>query len=268
MGCGGRRLIPGPSQSAADSPAWPSPGSAPLARDFFARPSLEVAPDLLGCVLAHRTEAGLVAVRLTEVEAYSGAVDPASHAYRGQTARNAVMFGPPGHAYVYFTYGMHFCMNLVCLPPGTAAAVLLRAGEVTEGEELARSRRPAAVSARDLARGPARLCQALGIDRALNGADVCAPDSALRILPPPAPAPGGSASRSAPGDSAGLSAPGTSPTPAASASARILTGPRVGVRDGADVPWRFWLEGEPTVSVYRPHVPRKRGRDAARGSSP
>src|SRR5499427_4883922 len=142
-----------------------------LPRDFFARPSVEVAPDLLGCVLEHQTEAGLVAVRLTEVEAYAGRSDPASHAYRGKTQRNAVMFGPPGHAYVYFTYGMHFCVNMVCLgEEGSASAVLLRAGAVITGEDLARARRTrgpipegrARIASRDLARGPARLCQALG----------------------------------------------------------------------------------------------------------
>jgi DNA-3-methyladenine glycosylase len=211
-------------------PAWPSPALALLGRDFLDRPAIQVAPDLLGCVLVHQTAAGLVAVRLTEVEAYAGSADPASHAYRGQTARNAVMFGPPGHAYVYFTYGMHFCVNLVCQPAGTAEAVLLRAGEVIAGEELARFRRPAALSSRDLTRGPARLCQALGIDRCLDGADVCDTESPLRILQ----------FRTVPEDP-------------------IRTGPRVGVREGAEVPWRFWLDGEPTVSVYRPYVPRKRG---------
>ena len=113
-----------------------------LPREFFARPSVEVAPDLLGCVLEHETADGLVAVELTEVEAYAGASDPASHAYRGKTPRNAVMFGPPGHAYVYFTYGMHFCVNLVCLgEEGSASAVLLRAGAIIAGEDLARARR-------------------------------------------------------------------------------------------------------------------------------
>src|SRR5215469_8356440 len=108
-----------------------------LPRDTFARSAVEVAPAVLGCVLEHETPEGLVAVALTEVEAYHGQADPASHAYRGQTPRNAVMFGPPGHAYVYFTYGMHFCVNLVCLPEGTASAVLLRAGRVVEGVGLA-----------------------------------------------------------------------------------------------------------------------------------
>jgi DNA-3-methyladenine glycosylase len=205
-----------------------------LARSFFDRPALEVAPALLGCVLAHQTPDGLVAVALTEVEAYAGAMDPASHAYRGRTRRNAVMFGPPGHAYVYFTYGMHFCVNLVCLPSGTAEAVLLRAGAVVAGIPLARRRRVTARAEAGLARGPALLCQALAIDRAEDGADVCDPASPLRILgarPDRSPGPGG-----------------------------VRTGPRVGVRTGADVPWRFWADGDPTVSVYRPYAPRRRGK--------
>src|SRR5271163_2042902 len=160
-----------------------------MPRDFFARPSVQVAPELLGVVLEHQTAAGLVAVEITEVEAYAGDSDPASHAYRGRTARNAVMFGPPGHAYVYFTYGMHFCVNLVCLGSGSATAVLLRAGAVIAGEELARARRTrgtALVPVRDLARGPARLCQALDIDRSLDGADACVPGSPLRVRWPEA----------------------------------------------------------------------------------
>ena len=204
-----------------------------IPRDFFARHSVDVAPDLLGCVLEHETAAGLVAVELTEVEAYAGRSDPASHAYRGKTRRNAVMFGPPGHAYVYFTYGMHFCVNLVCLgEEGSASAVLLRAGAIIAGEDLARARRTAAaagVASRDLARGPARLCQALDIDRSLDGADVCAAGSPLRVR-------------------AGARHPAR--------SGKIVTGPRVGVSSAAEIPWRFWYEGEPTVSAYRAHVPR------------
>jgi DNA-3-methyladenine glycosylase len=207
-----------------------APGLLP--RDFFDRPVLEVAPDLLGCVLRHETPDGVVAVQLTEVEAYAGETDPASHAYRGMTARNAVMFGEPGHAYVYFTYGMHFCVNLVCGPAGVAWAVLLRAGRITEGRALAAERRRAGRDGpeRDLARGPARLCQALGIDRALDGADVCAPGSPLQVA------------------GATLAGPGVS------------AGPRVGVSRGAEEPWRFWITGDPTVSVYRPHVPRRHAR--------
>jgi DNA-3-methyladenine glycosylase len=217
------------------------PGAGALiGRSFFARPALAVAGELLGCVLAHETSAGLVAVVLTEAEAYEGAADPASHAYRGQTARNAVMFGEPGHAYVYFTYGMHFCVNLVCLPPGTASAVLLRAGRVIAGVPLATARRAARhngaapgpgsrLAERELARGPARLCQALGIGRELDGADVCDPASPLRVLAgPDSPSPG------------------------------VSRGPRVGISAAADRPWRFWLTGDPTVSSYRPHTPRAR----------
>jgi DNA-3-methyladenine glycosylase len=213
-----------------------------IARDFFDRPSDEVAPALLGCVLEHETQEGLVAVELTEVEAYAGETDPASHAYRGMTGRNAVMFGPPGHAYVYFTYGMHFCVNVVCMPGGIARAVLLRAGRVTAGEPLARSRRvlrraeagpSSVIPARDLARGPARLCQALAIDRTQNGADLCSPASELRLRP--------AGTR--------LQAHGE---PA------IDTGPRVGISAAADIPWRFWLAGDPTVSAYRPYKSRAR----------
>jgi len=211
-----------------------------VARGFFDRPVLTVAPELLGCVLAHETEDGVVAAEIAEVEAYRGESDPASHAFRGQTARNAVMFGEPGHAYVYFTYGMHFCVNLVCQPAGQPAAVLLRAGRVVEGAGVAAVRRSTGgaraaggvLVERELARGPARLCEALAIGRAQNGADVCESGGPLRLL----------------------SLPGFTGLPAAS----IGRGPRVGVRHGAEVPWRFWIVGEPVVSVYRPHVPRRR----------
>jgi DNA-3-methyladenine glycosylase len=212
-----------------------------LPRAFFDRPATAVAPDLLGCVLAHEGAGGLVAAEIVEVEAYMGAVDPASHAFRGKTARNEVMFGEPGHAYVYFTYGMHFCVNLVCEPPGEASAVLLRAGRVVDGVELAAVRRSAAAGGSGsrwlarLASGPARLCQALGIDRAQNGADVCDAGGALRVL--------------APDGFPGLAAD------------RIASGPRVGVSAGAEVPWRFWIAGDPSVSAYRAHVPRRRTKD-------
>lgn len=228
-----------------------------LPRSFFDRPAVEAAPELLGCVLECSAPDGVVAVRLTEVEAYAGNLDPASHAYRGRTPRNAVMFGPPGRVYVYFTYGMHFCVNLVCQAPGIAAAVLLRAGKVIEGEEIARARwrsagrNPAArVSARDLARGPGRLCRALGIDRTLDGADACDRSSPLRVTGlagVPAADAGGTGRRSA-RDDAGRVRSSDDP---------VRAGPRVGVRGGADAPWRFWLDGEPTVSAYRLHVPRR-----------
>ena len=202
-----------------------------LGESFFDRPVLEVAPDLLGAVVTHRSAAGQVSVRLTEVEAYDGETDPGSHAFRGCTPRNAVMFGPPGRVYVYFTYGMHWCMNLVCGPAGAASAVLLRAGEVVEGRELARSRRTTSRSPRDLARGPARLTVALGVDGGLDGADATRPGSPLVV-------------------SAGAER---------GAEDLVVTGPRVGVAgDGAGHPWRFWLEGEPTVSPYRAAVLRRR----------
>lgn len=209
---------------------------------------------MLGCVLEHETAAGLVAVALTEVEAYAGETDPASHAYRGMTGRNAVMFGQPGHAYVYFTYGMHFCVNVVCMPAGTARAVLLRAGRVVAGEPVARRRRatrlaeagqPPLIPDRDLARGPARLCQALAIDRGQNGADLCSPASELRLRP-------ADSSLHACAGSAGSAAC------AAGAAPAIEVGPRVGISAAADIPWRFWLANDPTVSAYRPYKSRSR----------
>jgi len=220
------------------------PGGRVLPRVFFDRPSTAVAPELLGCVLVHSLAEGVVAAEIVEVEAYMGRIDPPSHAFRGQTARNEVMFGEPGHAYVYFTYGMHFCVNLVCERPGEAAAVLLRAGRVVDGVGLAAARRSGASGGNgsrrlaQLASGPARLCQALGIDRAQNGADVCDPGGALRVLVPD----------------------GFSGLPAD----RIATGPRVGVSTGAEVPWRFWIAGNPAVSAYRAHVPRRRTGDRLR----
>lgn len=199
----------------------------PGSRDLLRRPVLEVAPALLGAVLRHVTPDGAVSVRLTEVEAYDGAEDPGSHAYRGRTARNATMFGPAGHLYVYFTYGMHYCCNVVVGETGTASAVLLRAGEVVEGLDLARSRRSGSTD-RDLARGPARLCTALGIDGSSDGADLFDGPVSLRL-------------RSAVLD-----------------PAHVERGPRVGLRHAADRPWRFWLNGEPTVSAYRPAKPLPR----------
>ncbi|MDQ8701833.1 DNA-3-methyladenine glycosylase [Streptomyces sp. LHD-70] len=208
-----------------------APDRTPLPREFFDRPVLEVAPDLLGRTLVRSTPDGPIHLRLTEVEAYDGPKDPGSHAYRGRTARNAVMFGPPGHAYVYFTYGMWHCMNLVCGPDGTASAVLLRAGEITEGAGLTRTRRRSARNDKELAKGPARLATALDIDRALDGTDVCAePSSPLSILT------------------------GT-PTP----DDQVRNGPRTGVSgEGGVHPWRFWIANDPTVSPYRAHKPRRR----------
>ncbi|HUR76011.1 MAG TPA: DNA-3-methyladenine glycosylase [Sporichthya sp.] len=195
-----------------------------LPRSFFERPVLEVAPDLLGAVFVH----GPVAVRLTEVEAYDGAEDPASHAFRGLTPRTAVMFGPPGHLYVYFTYGMHHCVNLVCGPDGTASAVLLRAGEVVAGLGVARAYRPGITRDPALARGPANLVRALGLGPQHNGLDVIG-RGPVRIRAGNADQP------------------------------EIRTGPRVGVSTGATRPWRFWLEGDPSVSAYRPGTRKRSG---------
>lgn len=181
-------------------------------------PVLEVAPRLLGAVLRH----GDVAVRLTEVEAYAGPDDPGSHAYRGPTRRNATMFGPPSHLYCYFTYGMHVCCNVVTGPEGDPSAVLLRAGEVVAGLEIARARRPGSTD-RDLARGPARLCRALAIDLEDDGADLVRGSIRLEL-----------------GEQTGS----------------VSTGPRVGLRGAPDRPWRFWVTGERSVSAYRPAKPR------------
>lgn len=208
-----------------------TPDRTPLPRTFFDRPVLEVARDLLGRHLVRTTPDGPIVLRLTEVEAYDGPNDPGSHAYRGPTARNGVMFGPPGHVYVYFTYGMWHCMNLVCGPDGTASAVLLRAGEIVEGAESARKRRLSARNDKELAKGPARLATALDVDRALDGTDACATgDTPLRILT------------------------GTPVT-----SDQVRSGPRTGVSgDGAVHPWRYWVADDPTVSPYRAHAPRGR----------
>ncbi|WP_031148919.1 DNA-3-methyladenine glycosylase [Streptomyces erythrochromogenes] len=203
----------------------------PLPRSFFDRPVLTVAPDLLGRTLVRRTEEGPLELRITEVEAYEGESDPGSHAYRGRTARNASMFGPPGHAYVYFIYGMWFSLNLVCGPPGHASGVLLRAGEITTGAELAAKRRLSARNPRELAKGPARLATALDVDRSLDGTDLCGgTDSPLSLLT------------------------GTPTSPDL-----VSSGPRTGVGGaGADHPYRFWITHDPTVSPYRAHAPRRR----------
>ena len=175
----------------------------------------QVAPTLLGATLRH----GEVAVRLTEVEAYDGPTDPASHAHRGRTARNTVMFGPPGHLYVYFTYGMHWAANVICGPEGHAAGVLLRAGEVIDGIEVARSRRGRARD-RDLARGPGRLCAALRLSAEHKGCYLLG-DGTVRLEPP------------------------------AVRPEMIMSGPRVGVSLEPDRPWRFWVAGSRYVSDYK-----------------
>lgn len=189
-----------------------------LGRGFFSGSSVDVAPRLLNKLLV--TADGR-AGRIVEVEAYRGEHDPASHAYRGRTPRNLVMFGPPGHLYVYFSYGVHWCANVVCGPEGEAQAVLLRALDPVAGADLMRAARWSKQKRqvdRDLCRGPGRLCQALGIDRALDGADLVE------------------------GEALWLASDGCEP-PAAPAS-----GPRVGISVAVDVPWRYWVPGHPGVS--------------------
>jgi DNA-3-methyladenine glycosylase len=223
-----RRVIPGGS-----------PGREPLARSVLAGDVVAAAVRLLGCTVEADTPQGTVAVRLVEVEAYRGADDPASHSHRGRTPRNAVMFGPPGHLYVYFVYGMHFCANVSCLPDGQAGAVLLRAGEVVSDPAVARVRRPTARREVDLARGPARLAALLGLCREHNGLDVTQRTSAVRLLA------------------------GEPLHPAV-----VCSGPRVGVAAGADVPWRFWIDGSPAVSSYRAGTRARRGTESAACAPP
>jgi DNA-3-methyladenine glycosylase len=188
-------------------------------RAFFARASTAVAPELLGDILVRRLADGTaLRARIVETEAYDRD-DPASHTFRGMTARNAVMFGPAGHLYVYFTYGMHYCMNVVTERVGHGSAVLLRAAEPIEGLEAMRRDR-GTDRIRDLCRGPARLAQAFGIDRSFDGVDLVRGSDVWIERGPPID----------PGD--------------------VRTGPRIGIRVGVDRPWRFWLD-EPWVSASR-----------------
>lgn len=201
-------------------------------RDFYDRPVLAVARDLLGTTVRH----GPVALRVTEVEAYGGTDDPASHAFRGPTPRSRVMFGPPGHAYVYFVYGMHWCFNVVCGPEGTAAAVLIRAGAVA-GSVPARhvpgsARQPepdpglesvaADTAAWRVASGPGRFARALGVDGGFTGTDLVG------------------------------SGPVTVHAGAPVAETQVGRGPRIGIRTGLDRPYRLWILNEPSVSRGQP----------------
>ncbi|MET4159900.1 DNA-3-methyladenine glycosylase [Agromyces sp. PvR057] len=215
---------PGASDAAPPSGGAVSDAVRSPSRAFFARDAVELAPRLLGTVLSYESDAGRVAVRISEVEAYRGVgEDPGSHAHRGMTARTAVMFGAPAHLYAYFTYGMHTCLNVVTGVEGRASAVLLRGGTVIAGLELARERR-AAASDRDLARGPARLAVALGVPLAASGADLLTPPFSLEVPAVPL---------------------------------AFEAGPRTGVSGaggGSAYPWRFWLPGDPGVSPYRRHA--------------
>lgn len=209
--------------------AAPSPPLVSVCRSFFQDDVLDVAPSLLGAVLRRRGPEGTVALRITEVEAYGGSQDPGSHAYRGSTRRNRTMFGPPGHLYCYFIYGMHYAINLVVGESGLGAACLLRAGEVVEGTALARRRREskprvAPLLDRALARGPGCVAQCFDANRDNDGDDLVASSWELLVSP-------------------------------ARAVEAYRSGPRVGVSGPGglpDFPWRFWLENEPSVSAYRP----------------
>jgi DNA-3-methyladenine glycosylase len=190
-------------------------------RDDLAGDAVAVAPRLLNKLLVHGGRAG----RIVEVEAYRGADDPASHAYRGLTPRTAVMFGPAGHLYVYFTYGMHWCANVVCGPEGEAAAVLIRALAPQRGLDEMRLARPAARTERDLCNGPAKLCQALGISGVDNGTDLLAGTGGER-------------------DSGGVRLVDDGRPP----PTRPGRGTRIGIRVATEKRWRFWVPGEPCVS--------------------
>lgn len=185
-------------------------------------PAYEVAPQLLGARIRSRTHFGTVTVEISEVEAYDGVgLDPASHAHRGKTARNAAMFGNPGTLYVYFVYGMHWCMNVVTGRAGTGSAVLIRSGDVVEGIELARSRRGAARTDARLAQGPANLAAALGVTGEQNAMDLFDHDAQVQLLPGQRP------------------------------DSPVASGPRIGISRAVDRPWRWWLEGRSSVSRPR-----------------
>ena len=197
-----------------------------LAKSFYARNALEVARDLIGCIFVHDLPGGRTSLRLVEVEAYRGTSDPGSHGYRGETPRTRVMYGPPGYLYVYFTYGMHWCANIVCARAGVCEAVLLRAGEPVEGIELMRARRPGVSRERLLASGPARLAQAMGIGPDQNGASLlrggsiwCAEDAA------------------------------TADYRRGEIAQTVRVG--LGVGRGEDLPWRFVVPGDPHASRRR-----------------
>ena len=197
-----------------------------LTKQFFARDALTVAQDLIGCVFVHETDSGRLGVRLVEVEAYRGRIDPGSHGHRGITERTRVMYGPAGRLYVYFSYGMHWCANIVCAEEGVCEAVLLRAGEPVYGIEIMRRNRKGITNDRLLAAGPARLAQALAIDKSCNGASLlrggefwCAEDAAAQEL----------------------------------RAGEVAQTVRVGLGKGRgdDIPWRFVVPGHPHASRRR-----------------
>ncbi|MEP7764843.1 DNA-3-methyladenine glycosylase [Sanguibacter sp. 25GB23B1] len=205
-------------------------------RSWYERDPLEVGQELLGMHVTSRSDDGTVTARITEVEVYLGALDPGSHAFRGRTTRNATMFGPAGHLYVYRHLGLHTCMNVVAGPSDVVSGILLRAGEIVEGTKLAtvrRTHRGVVRTARDLARGPARLTVAMGIDHTRDGVDVTDPAGDVVIH-----------------------------QAVRMEHDVVARGPRVGVSgpggDGDLFPWRLWFDGDPTVSDYRAAVTRPR----------
>ncbi|KPL03977.1 MAG: hypothetical protein AMJ73_04890 [candidate division Zixibacteria bacterium SM1_73] len=186
-----------------------------LNRKFYNRPTLKVARELLGKYLVVKKEGTYVSGKIVETEAYIGPDDPASHAYRGMTRRNKVMFGDPGYAYVYLTYGMHHCLNFVTERKGFPAAVLIRALEPSEGIEIMRKRRKIE-DLKNLTNGPAKVCQALGIDRTLNGADLCSDVIYVEDRE--------------------------------NEPAKIVFTSRIGIKEGKDKKWRFYIENNEFVS--------------------
>lgn len=200
------------ASTGGDPPAWTA-----LPREFYQRHPAEVAPDLLNKILLRDDGR---AARIVEVEAYAGSEDAAAHSFRGMTPRNATMFGPPGHLYVYFSYGVHWCSNVVCGDVGEGVAVLLRAAEPLAGLDLMRMARPAARRDRDLASGPGKLSQAFALDRAFDGADLVTGDRGITVV------------------SDGVLPP-----------AQPVVGPRIGITKAVDLPWRWHVSAHPHVSV-------------------
>jgi DNA-3-methyladenine glycosylase len=189
----------------------------PLSRAFFARPTTEVARELLGKIVVHKLNSQTLAGKIVEAEAYLGAGDQAAHAFRGLTNRTKVLFGPPGYAYVYFIYGMYECLNLVCEPDGMAGCVLIRALEPVAGIDEMQRRRPAARRLRDLTSGPGKLTLAMGITRAHYGCDVTRGDLQVRELVEAGPP-------------------------------KIVTTTRVGISVSQDLPLRFYIKDNEFVS--------------------
>jgi len=202
----------------AEGGVMPQNDRRKLLRSFYDRPTLEVARDLIGKRIVYQAPGGRLAARIVEVEAYIGQDDPACHAARGKTERNAVMFGPPGFTYLYFIYGMYHCLNFVTEPEGSPAAVLLRAAEPCEGIDLMRANSPGQSDERLLA-GPGKFCRAFGLTRKQNGLDLCGPDIYLENGP--------------------------------TGKIKIEQLTRVGIKVGTELPWRCYDFNSPAISTRR-----------------